>query len=90
MGLAMLGALLFGGISLPVAAWAAESASPTVKVAQNTTLGNILADSRRMTLYTFKKDRPGDMNGQGLAGRWYVVPAITSQARTTGAASKGW
>jgi predicted lipoprotein with Yx(FWY)xxD motif len=42
------------------------SASPTggatVTVATNPTLGNILADSRGMTLYTFGADTPGKSN----------------------------
>ncbi len=152
MSLAMLGALVFCGSALPVSASAATSATPTVKVAQNTNLGNILTDSQGMTLYTYKKDtpgqsacagtcakswppltvsegmqpvaasgvpgtlgqierkddtyqvtynkmplyryagdkKPGEMNGQGLFGMWYVVPTTTSHAATTGASSKGW
>ena len=60
MGLAVLGTLLFAGSFLPGSASAAASATPTVKAAQDAKLGNILTDSQGMTLYTFKKDKPGE------------------------------
>jgi len=60
MSLAVLGALLFAGSVLPGSASAAASATPTVKVAQDAKLGSILRDSQGMTLYTFKKDKPGE------------------------------
>lgn len=152
MSLAVLGALLFAGSFLPVSALAAASATPTVKVAQDSKLGNILTDSQGMTLYTFKKDhpgesacadacakrwppltapegtqamaapgipgklgeferkddtyqvtyngmplyryaadsKPGDTNGQGLGGMWYVISTTASHAATSGASSKSW
>ncbi len=31
-----------------------------MQAAQNTRLGNVLTDSQGMTLYTFKKDKPGE------------------------------
>ncbi len=58
MSLAVLGVVLFAASILPASASAADS--PTVMVAQNTKLGNILTDSKGMTLYTFKKDKPGE------------------------------
>ena len=123
-----------------------------MKVAQDAKLGSILADSQGMTLYTFKKDKPGksacvdacakrwpplavpedmqpiaapgipgklgqierkddtyqatyngmplyryagdskpgDTNGQGLGGNWFVVPTTTSHAATSGGSSKSW
>ncbi|HWT79740.1 MAG TPA: hypothetical protein VN648_13225, partial [Candidatus Methylomirabilis sp.] len=127
--------------------------APTVMVAQNTKLGDILTDSQGMTLYMFKKDKPGesvcvdqcaknwppltiaegtkpmagselpgklgqierkdetyqvtyngmplyrfakdskpgDMNGQGMGGVWFVVPTTGSPtASTSGTSSKSW
>jgi predicted lipoprotein with Yx(FWY)xxD motif len=155
MSVAVLGALLFAGSALLVSASAARAAStmPAVVVAQNAKLGNILTDSQGMTLYVFKKDKPGesvcvetcaknwppltipegmqpmagsgipgklgqierkddtyqvtydgmplyrfardskpgDMNGQGMGGVWYVVPAATSStASAPGGSSKSW
>ncbi len=144
--------ILIAGL-LPGSAWAADSAAaPMLKVAQKTALGNILTDGKGMTLYIFKKDKPGesvcegqcaqkwppmvlpegakpmapagvagklgdierkddtyqmtyngmplyryagdtkpgDMNGQGLGGVWFVVPTDASTASTGNAASKGW
>jgi predicted lipoprotein with Yx(FWY)xxD motif len=62
MSVAVLGALLFAGSALLVSASAAGAAStmPSVMVAQNTKLGSILTDSQGMTLYVFKKDKPGE------------------------------
>lgn len=154
MSLALFGALLFVGSALPLSASAAASASatPTLKVAQNSKLGSFLSDGQGMSLYTYKKDKPGesaclngcaknwppltisegmqpaagpgisgklgqierkdgsyqvtyngmplyryigdskpgDMNGQGLGGMWYVVSPATATATTSGASSKGW
>ena len=58
--LVALGTLLFVASALPVSASAATPATPTVKVAQGTSLGNILTDDGGLTLYTFKKDKPGE------------------------------
>ena len=60
MSLVALGALLFVGGFLPDSASAAASATPTVKVTQDAKLGAILTDGQGMTLYTFKKDKPGE------------------------------
>jgi predicted lipoprotein with Yx(FWY)xxD motif len=52
------------------------SAAPTVKVAQVATLGSILADSQGMTLYIFKKDKPGESVCEGTcAQKW---PPLTA------------
>lgn len=62
ISVAMLGAVLFVGSAWPLAASAAAAtpATPLVKVAQNTKLGNLLTDSQGMTLYTYKKDKPNE------------------------------
>lgn len=71
MSLAVLGTLLFAGSFLPVSGWGAASATPTVKVTQDAKLGNILTDSQGMTLYTFKKDKPGESAcADACAKRW--------------------
>jgi predicted lipoprotein with Yx(FWY)xxD motif len=53
-------ALLLTFAARPLPAWAASSAAPTVMVVQHPTLGGILTDAKGMTLYTFKKDKPGE------------------------------
>jgi predicted lipoprotein with Yx(FWY)xxD motif len=72
-GLAVLAAVLFvgGAITPDVSAAAMTSTSPTVKVAHDAKLGTILTDSQGMTLYTFKKDKPGESVCEGLcAQKW--------------------
>ncbi len=59
MGLAVATVLLLVGYLLPVSASAAGDAA-TVMVAQNTKLGDVLTDSQGMTLYVYKKDKPGE------------------------------
>ncbi len=155
MGLAVAAVLLVVGYLLPVSASAAGATADaaTVMVAQNTKLGDVLTDSQGMTLYVYKKDKPGesacvdkcaqnwppltvkegmqpvagsgipgklgqierkddtyqvtyngmplyrfakdtkpgDMNGQGMGGMWYVVPTKTSSTASAGGASgKSW
>ncbi len=58
MSLAVLALLLFAGSLLPVLAQAVDA--PTVMVAKSAKLGSILTDSKGMTLYAFKKDKPGE------------------------------
>ena len=58
--LVVLAALLFVASNLPVLAEGATPATPTVKLAQGTPLGNILTDEHGLTLYIFKKDKPGE------------------------------
>ncbi len=71
MSLAVLGAALLAGSAWPLAAAAATPATPTVQLAQNTKLGNVLTDSQGMTLYTYKKDKPGESACLGVcAGVW--------------------
>lgn len=72
-GLAILATLLLAGIALPLSASAASmtSGGPTVMVAQDPALGSILTDSQGMTLYIFKKDKPGESVCEGTcAQRW--------------------
>ena len=61
LSIAVCAALLlaFGARPLTASA-AAPSAAPTVMVAQHPTLGAILTDAKGMTLYIFKKDKPGE------------------------------
>jgi D-xylose transport system substrate-binding protein len=67
---------------------AMPSAGTTVMVSNNSTLGNILTDSKGMTLYIFKKDTtPGTSACTGqCATNW---PAFTVPAGTTPAAGNG-
>ncbi len=62
VSMAVLCAVLLAIGILPSSVSAAGSASavPTVKVAQDTKYGNILTDAQGMTLYVFKKDKPGE------------------------------
>ncbi len=63
-------ALLLGRALTPAVSEAAmTSASPTVKVAQDAKLGTILTDSRGMTLYAFKKDKPGESMCEGTCAK---------------------
>jgi predicted lipoprotein with Yx(FWY)xxD motif len=69
--LAILAAALFvGGVFTPTVSEAAmTSASPTVKAAQDAKLGTILTDSQGMTLYIFKKDKPGESRCEGTCAK---------------------
>jgi predicted lipoprotein with Yx(FWY)xxD motif len=66
-GVATLGTVLLAGSAWPLSASAAArtSATPMVKVAQDARLGSILTDGQGMTLYIFKKDRPGESVCEG-------------------------
>ncbi len=44
-----------------------------------------------LPLYRYAGDhKPGDLNGQGFANVWSVVPATTATAATSSASGKGW
>jgi len=44
-----------------------------------------------MPLYRYGGDsKPGDTNGQGFGGLWFVVPTTAATATTSGASSTGW
>jgi predicted lipoprotein with Yx(FWY)xxD motif len=88
LSLAILGAVLLAesALSLSASAAAMTSAAPTVKVAQDTTLGSILTDSQGMTLYIFKKDKPGESVCEGTcAQKW--PPLTTAEGMQPVAAS---
>lgn len=61
---------------------------PVILVAQNAALGNILTDSKGMTLYAFTQDAPGKSNCTGdCAGIW---PPLTVPQGTTPTAGSGF
>ena len=65
------------------------AAGETVQVTQNPTLGNILTDSRGMTLYVFTKDTPNVTNCYGgCATAWPALTVPDGQA-VTGAGLSG-
>jgi predicted lipoprotein with Yx(FWY)xxD motif len=44
-----------------------------------------------MPLYRYAGDsKPGDTNGQGLGGLWFVVQITTHAATASGGSTKGW
>ncbi len=154
VGLPIVAAALFvgGTVMAAVAEAATTPTSPTVQVTQDTKLGSILTDSQGMTLYTFKKDKPGesmcagtcaknwppltvaegvtpmasahvagklgeidrpddsyqvtynglplyryagdskpgDTNGQGMIGAWFVVPASGAKTSMKSPATSAW
>ncbi len=56
----------------------APAADPTVVAMQQPTLGEILTDAKGMTLYMFKKDKPGEsVCVDACAKNW---PPLTTQA----------
>ncbi len=60
---------------------------PTIKTAQDPKLGNILVDSKGMTLYLYKQDEPGKSNCSGAcATAW---PPLTVPAQTLPSAAAG-
>lgn len=60
---------------------------PTIKVAQDPKLGNILVDSKGMTLYLYRQDEPGKSNcADACAKAW---PPLTVPAGTLPTAAPG-
>src|SRR5512138_301607 len=83
----VLGVLLVALVSVSAAVAADQAAVPMLKVAQNTPLGNILTDDKGMTLYIFKKDKPGESVCEGqCAQKWppVIVPEGTQTAAPAG------
>ncbi len=92
LSLAVVAVLLLVGSLLPVSASAAGAtgATPTVMVAQNTKLGNILTDSQGMTLYTYKKDKPGEsMCADQCAKNWPPLTIAEGAKPMAGSAIPG-
>jgi predicted lipoprotein with Yx(FWY)xxD motif len=51
--------------------------------------GTLQVTYKGMPLYHYTGDaKPGDANGQGLAGIWFVIPASASTAATTPTTAK--
>ena len=67
---------------------AAQAAGPVITVAQNVGLGNILTDSKGMTLYVYTQDAAGVSNCTAdCAGIW---PPLTVPQGTTPTAGSGF
>ena len=86
-GLAILATVLLAGIALPLPALAAAmmSGGPTVMIHQDPTLGNILTDSQGMTLYIFKKDKPGESVCDGTCAQKWPPLTVTEGMHPMGA-----
>jgi predicted lipoprotein with Yx(FWY)xxD motif len=85
-GLGLVGLMIVGLLPLVFASQPATAAmDATVQISQDATLGDILVDSKGMTLYQFAKDQANVSNcSGGCAAAWPPLVVAAGQSPTAG------